>query len=197
MNITCRPVIKSILMRDYQGMQEGLDMTDPLNELLDPNDKTVLEIAEKGINALLHSTKAFHNLAERRYIVTNIFGTAQAQWGNLITLAAVYRNQHLSHFINPDELKSLFDKTIQFLEVISHRSSALEVNGKILVGLRDSLFPQAFPTRNASDHQPKPVRQSNGAVRLPSLSMSPVHKSQIGPPLGNMHLGSYSSDREG
>lgn len=78
MNIICRPVIKSILMLDYQGMQESLDPTDPLNQLLDPNDKTVLEIAEKGINALLHSTKAFHNLAERRYIVTNIFGTAQA-----------------------------------------------------------------------------------------------------------------------
>ncbi|KAI7908360.1 hypothetical protein M9X92_012231 [Pyricularia oryzae] len=116
-------------------------MTDPLNELLDPNDKTVLALAKTGINALVHSTKAFHNLAERRYIVTNIFGTAQAQWGNLITLAAVYRNQHLSHFINPDELKDLFDKMIQFLKVVSHRSSALEVDGKILVGLRNSLFP--------------------------------------------------------
>ncbi|KAI6463129.1 hypothetical protein MCOR16_009094 [Pyricularia oryzae] len=52
MNITCRPVIKSILMRDYQ-MQEGLDMTDPLNELLDPKNQTVLEIAERGINALV------------------------------------------------------------------------------------------------------------------------------------------------
>ncbi|KAI7910407.1 hypothetical protein M0657_011385 [Pyricularia oryzae] len=187
MNITCRPVIKSILMRDCQGMQEGLDMTDPLNELLDPNDKTVLALAKRGINALVHSTKAFHNLAERRYIVTNIFGTAQAQWGNLITLAAVYRNQHLSHFINPDELKDLFDKMIQFLKVVSHRSSALKVDGKIL----------AFPTRDASDHQPKPAPQSNGLVCLPSLSLSPVHKSPIGPPLGNIHLGSYSSDREG
>ncbi|KAH9427459.1 hypothetical protein MCOR02_012091 [Pyricularia oryzae] len=196
-NIICRPIIKSILMRNCPGMQEGLDMTDPLNKLLDPKNETVLEIAGRGINAFVHSTKAFHNLAERRYIVTNIFGTAQAQWGNLITLAAVHRNQHLSHFINPGKLKYLFDKTIQFLEVISHRSNALEVDGKILVGLRHSFFPQAFPTRNASDHQPKPVPQSNGPVRLPSLSMSPVHKSPIGPPLGNIHLGSNSSDREG
>lgn len=78
MNIICRPVIKSILMKDYPGTQEGLDKSDPLNELLDPSDNTVLEIAKTGINALIHSTKAFHNLAERRYIVTNIFGTAQA-----------------------------------------------------------------------------------------------------------------------
>ncbi|KAI6535057.1 hypothetical protein MCOR05_006108 [Pyricularia oryzae] len=78
MNIICRPVIRSILMLNYQGTQEWLDLTDPLNELLDPRDKTVLDIAKSGINALLHSTKAFHGLAERRYIVTNIFGTAQA-----------------------------------------------------------------------------------------------------------------------
>ncbi|KAI6463125.1 hypothetical protein MCOR16_009098 [Pyricularia oryzae] len=141
MNIICRPVIKSILGRDYAGKQEGIDMTDPLNEFVDPYNQEILDIAQRGINALIHSTKAFHNLPERRYIVTNIFGTAQAQWGNLITLAAVYRNKHLSHFINPLELKYLFDRMIQFLEVISHRSSAFEVDRKILVGLRLSLFP--------------------------------------------------------
>ncbi|KAI6474614.1 hypothetical protein MCOR13_011898, partial [Pyricularia oryzae] len=77
-NIICRPIIKSVLMLDCPGMQEGLDPTDPLNGPLDPKDKTVLKIAKRGINALIHSTKAFHSLSERRYIVTNIFGTAQA-----------------------------------------------------------------------------------------------------------------------
>ncbi|KAI6277679.1 hypothetical protein MCOR34_011323 [Pyricularia oryzae] len=77
-NIICRPIIKSVLMLDCPGMQEGLDPTDPLNGPLDPKDKTVLEIAKRGINALIYSTKAFHSLSERRYIVTNIFGTAQA-----------------------------------------------------------------------------------------------------------------------
>ncbi|TLD10428.1 hypothetical protein PgNI_06223 [Pyricularia grisea] len=191
MNIICRPVIKSILMLDYQGMQESLDPTDPLNQLLDPNDKTVLEIAEKGINALLHSTKAFHNLAERRYIVTNIFGTAQAQWGNLITLAAVYRNQHLSHFIDAGELKYLFDKMIQFLEVISHRSSALEVDGKILVGLRDSLFPPGFSrpethsATSSSAPQSTSIHTSMATQHaFQPLPMSPVHTSPIVPQFG-------------
>lgn len=78
MNIICRPIIKSILSTGYMAKQEGVDMTDPLNGFVDPYDESVLEIAQSGINALVHSTQAFHNLAERRYIVTNIFGTAQA-----------------------------------------------------------------------------------------------------------------------
>lgn len=81
MNIICRPIIKSILEREYiqtNQVDANLDRTDPLNELVDPHDSTVLEIARRGINALLHSTKAFHGLGEKRYIVTNIFGTAQA-----------------------------------------------------------------------------------------------------------------------
>ncbi|KAH9427535.1 hypothetical protein MCOR02_012166 [Pyricularia oryzae] len=144
MNIICRPIIKSILEREYiqtNQVDANLDRTDPLNELVDPYDSTVLEIARRGINALLHSIKAFHGLGEKRYIVTNIFGTAQAQWGNLITLAAVYKNKHLSQLVDLRELQSLFDKTIQFLGVIAHRSSAFEIGRKILVDLRESLFP--------------------------------------------------------
>lgn len=156
MNIICRPIIKSILQGDIQTNQvdANLDRTDSLNELVDPHDSTVLEIARRGINALLHSTKAFHGLRERRYIVTNIFGTAHAQWGNLITLAAVYKNKHLSQLVDPRELQSLFDKTIQFFGVVAHQSSALETDRKILVGLRESLFPgegtELRPTTSAA-----------------------------------------------
>ncbi|KAH9427196.1 hypothetical protein MCOR02_012391 [Pyricularia oryzae] len=164
-----------------QGMQEGFDTTDPLNELLDPNDKTVLGIADRGINALIHSTKAFHNLPERRYIVTNIFGTVQA-------------SRYLSHFIDPEELKSLFDKIIQFLEVVSHRSSALEVGGKILIGLRDSLFPTGFSRpETLPTISPNPPHNPMAPSVFHPLSMSLVHNSPIGPPsglLGNIHLGS-------
>ncbi|TLS20594.1 uncharacterized protein PpBr36_11311 [Pyricularia pennisetigena] len=128
-NIICRPVIKSILEREYiqtNQVDASLDRTDPLNEELDPDDSFVRDIAKRGINALLHSTKAFHGLKETRYIVTNIFGTAQAQWGNLITLAAVYKNKHLSQL---------------FFDVVACQSSALEIGREILVGLKKSLFP--------------------------------------------------------
>ncbi|TLS20801.1 uncharacterized protein PpBr36_10906, partial [Pyricularia pennisetigena] len=70
----------------------------------------------------------------------------------------------------------LFDKVIQFLRLVSHRSSALEVDGKILSSLRDSLFPKGV-SRDAPDHQPKHAPQFNGPVRLPSLSMSSAQNS--------------------
>lgn len=77
-NIICRPIIKFVLMLNCPGMQEGFDPTNPLNGPLDPKDKIVLEIAKRGINAFIYNTKTFHSFSKRRYIVTNIFGTAQA-----------------------------------------------------------------------------------------------------------------------
>lgn len=77
MTIICRPIIKPILSIGYMANQDSIDITDPLNEFVDPYNEGVLEIAQKGINALIHSTKAFHSLVDRRYIVTNVFGTAQ------------------------------------------------------------------------------------------------------------------------
>lgn len=193
MNIICRPVIKSILERDYLQVRQtdsDIDKTDPLNELLDPHDEQVLKIAKRGIHALLQSTKAFHGLQEQRYIVTNIFGTAQAQWGNLITLAAVYKNEHLTRFIDPEELNRLFGKMIQFLEVVSHQTSALEMDKRILVGLRENLFPSMFPppelpTTSASSNAVNVAAYPHTSVpaqpAFPPLPISPFYSSPIGP----------------
>lgn len=41
-------------------------------------DPGVVEMARKGIKALIESTRAFHNLGELRPIITNVFGTAHA-----------------------------------------------------------------------------------------------------------------------
>jgi hypothetical protein len=38
----------------------------------------IYRFAVKGVKALIESTRAFHGLKEKRYIVTNIFGTAHA-----------------------------------------------------------------------------------------------------------------------
>ena len=38
----------------------------------------VIEYARRGVNALIESTRAFHGLRDRRFIVTNVFGTAHA-----------------------------------------------------------------------------------------------------------------------
>lgn len=38
----------------------------------------VIEYAKKGINVLIKSTEAFHGLRDKRFIITNVFGTAHA-----------------------------------------------------------------------------------------------------------------------
>lgn len=38
----------------------------------------VFEFAERGIRALIKSTEAFHGLKDKRFIITNVFGTAHA-----------------------------------------------------------------------------------------------------------------------
>lgn len=41
-------------------------------------DPQILEYAAKGIHALIESTRAFHGLDDKRFIITNVFGTAHA-----------------------------------------------------------------------------------------------------------------------
>lgn len=41
-------------------------------------DPKVIENAQKGVDALIQSTKAFHGLGPQRFIITNVFGTAHA-----------------------------------------------------------------------------------------------------------------------
>lgn len=41
-------------------------------------DPKVVELARRGIKALVESTRAFHGLGEKRPIITNVFGTAHA-----------------------------------------------------------------------------------------------------------------------
>lgn len=38
----------------------------------------VIKLAERGIRAVIKSTEAFHGLKDKRFIITNVFGTAHA-----------------------------------------------------------------------------------------------------------------------
>lgn len=127
---------------------------DPSSQLPVPeiaaDDSTVREYASKGIRALIHSTRAFHNIGppwEKRLIVTNVWGTAHAQWGNMLVLQASYMNpilkplllQHISY----EDLRMLFNHTIRFLKLVASPSSALTSDWKILVhtGCKSGLWP--------------------------------------------------------
>ncbi|KAH8820897.1 hypothetical protein F5884DRAFT_661141 [Xylogone sp. PMI_703] len=103
----------------------------------------VLEYAKSCIQALVKSTTAFHGLPQdKRLIVTNVWGTAHAQWGNMLTLQAVYCDPILKEFIDPKLLASLLRKTIRFLRQVAQPSSALWTDIKILehTGIKNGLL---------------------------------------------------------
>ncbi|WQF76967.1 Putative zn(2)Cys(6) fungal-type DNA-binding domain-containing protein [Colletotrichum destructivum] len=106
----------------------------------DELDPEVKSWAERGINALIQSTRAFHGVDSKRLLVTNIFGTAHAQWGNLLILAAAYKDPYLHHFIERTQLQELFRKTIDMLNRHAQPSSALTIDMHILQHIGKELF---------------------------------------------------------
>lgn len=92
--ITYRPFIRQILQFTHSIHQHPSSPNPPTWSEFRPDiiapgirpgaksireiDHRVVELARKGIKALVESTRAFHNLGEDRPIITNIFGTAHA-----------------------------------------------------------------------------------------------------------------------
>ncbi|KAJ0128354.1 hypothetical protein HZ326_28549 [Fusarium oxysporum f. sp. albedinis] len=128
-------------------------------------DPEVVELAKKGIKALIESTRAFHGLGDKRPIITNVFGTAHAQWGNLLILSAAFCDPILHIYVDEELLRTLFHKTIQFLRQSATATSALRTDMHILEGLQRDLFSYNLWTNSnfSSDtsapsyHTPKPV----------------------------------------
>ncbi|KAK6206237.1 hypothetical protein QIS74_13656 [Colletotrichum tabaci] len=106
----------------------------------DELDPEVKAWAERGIKALIQSTRAFHGVDSKRLLVTNIFGTAHAQWGNLLILAAAYKDPHLHRLIERTQLQELFRKTIDMLNMHAQSSSALTIDMHILQHIEEELF---------------------------------------------------------
>lgn len=129
-------------------------------------DPQVVELAKKGIKALIESTRAFHGLGEKRPIITNVFGTAHAQWGNLLVLSAAFKDPVLHSYVDEELLRTLFHKTIQFLRQSATATSSLRTDMHILEGLQRDLFMYPDPRTTSSFssgtsapgyHTPRPV----------------------------------------
>lgn len=139
--ITYRRFVRYII--DYNRAKEGIPFPqEPEYDGITFNNATITR-AEKALTALKESTRAFWMLGAgdgRRIVVTNIFGTAHAQWGNLLTLAVAYRDPTLSKFLDEDEMKLLFCKTIRFIELNAAASSALAIDARLLRGLAHELL---------------------------------------------------------
>jgi len=158
--ITYRPFVRQILERNFQKMSNESPMpasdfrSDVVMPVIGPNNDIppqMIEYAVKGVGALIESTRAFHGLKEKRFVVTNIFGTAHAQWGNLLTLAAVFRDPTLCGYVNEQLLKELFTKTISFFRIIAPPTSALHIDLRILEGLERKLWGRSTNTE-VMDH---------------------------------------------
>ncbi len=63
-----------------------------------------------------------------------------SQWGNLLTLAAAFKDPTLNRHIEEHVLKELFKKTIAFFDLTAQPSSALAIDRRILFALRQELW---------------------------------------------------------
>ncbi|QSZ36517.1 hypothetical protein DSL72_006397 [Monilinia vaccinii-corymbosi] len=119
-------------------------------------DAQALVYAKNGIQALVNSTRAFHGLGEGRLLVTNPWGTAHAQWGNVLTLQAAWNDQILrplfDGILDKDGLSDLLTRTLNFLGIVATRSSALYTDMKILVsaGKYTGLLDKDFQARHVA-----------------------------------------------
>ena len=102
----------------------------------------ILQSAKICVAAAIQSTEAFDNIINKqRLIVTNIFGTAHAQFGNMLVLATTYKSR-LSFLIPRYKLEHLFSRTIKFLQSLQPISETLAKDALILDKLRDVVFDE-------------------------------------------------------
>ncbi|KAE8377787.1 hypothetical protein BDV26DRAFT_304778 [Aspergillus bertholletiae] len=95
------------------------------------------------IDSAMLSTVAFDGI-EGRPVVTNIFGTAHAQFGNMLVLSATYMSS-LSELVDGSKLEELLRRTIKFLLQSRNISPSLRADARILTEIYEKIFG---PPRN-------------------------------------------------
>ncbi|KAF2147209.1 uncharacterized protein K452DRAFT_3403 [Aplosporella prunicola CBS 121167] len=93
----------------------------------------VISTSKRCVDAAIQSTLAFDGVESpsQRLIVTNIYGTAHAQFGNMLVLAAV-RRSWLRDLIPLARLNELMERTIKFLRRLIPISPTMRVDVAIL-----------------------------------------------------------------
>lgn len=107
----------------------------------------VQEYIKMCLHALVQSTTAFHGLGDPgkdRIIVTNIWGTAHAQFGNMLTLIAAHQDTILTGIIPESKIRDLLEKTLRFLRLNALPTSALMTDFVVLqdIGRKTNLLPE-------------------------------------------------------
>ncbi|TFB04271.1 hypothetical protein CCMA1212_003803 [Trichoderma ghanense] len=203
--ITYRPFVRQILQWSFEVKRHPSSPHVPvMSEYRDgiiapyirPDTKTssqldpgIIELARKGIVALIESTKSFHGLGEKRPIITNVFGTAHAQWGNLLVLSAAFKDPVLHKFVNEDLLRSLFHKTIAFLRQSATHTSSLRIDMHILEGLQRDLFPMDGRTASSFSSNLSHPTPKLPIVTAPHSSSDPNIAQPMPPQPPPPHIG--------
>lgn len=107
-----------------------------------PSDM-IKQKARTCVWAAIKSTEAFDGVPDR-LIVTNITGTAHAQFGNMLVLAATYKTdlRWLSDLVPREKMQQLFRRTINFLSRLKYTSKTANTDMEILRTVEWNLFGQ-------------------------------------------------------
>ncbi|KAF1352956.1 hypothetical protein EJ07DRAFT_168669 [Lizonia empirigonia] len=123
------------------------------------DQRSIIGVAAKCINAAIQSTIAFDRVGAapgskyvkfdasartRRLVVTNIFGTMHAQFGNMLVLAAVFKSQLCRYLprdtqLTKNNLILLMDRTCRVLGEIAPNSPILCMDIRILRSIQKQL----------------------------------------------------------
>lgn len=74
----------------------------------------------------------------------------RSQWGNMLVLAATFKDPILHTMVDESLLRALFARTIRFLRQSATATSSLRIDMHILEGLQHDLFPQDLSKTNSS-----------------------------------------------
>ncbi|KAJ6126176.1 transcriptional regulator family: Fungal Specific TF [Penicillium samsonianum] len=115
------------------------------------------------IQSAIKSTEAFDGVGGHRLLVTNIFGTSHAQFGNMLVLSATYMSS-LKELVEPETLERLLVRTIGFLIQSKSISPTLRADARILTEIYEKIFHRAPDLRQASmsSHTPSLSSQTTG-----------------------------------
>lgn len=138
---------------DPKSVSRNAQMVD-----LSPDQREMVNLASTCIDAAIQSTIAFDRVGaaegsgysdyrstrKDRLVLTNIFGTLHAQFGNMLVLAAVYRSPLRKHLprdtkLTKRNLSHLYERTFQVLEDWAPNSPILEVDLQILKNVHGKL----------------------------------------------------------
>ena len=136
---------------------------------LSENQENIINVACQCIESAIQSTIAFDRIGaaedspyegykstrNTRLVLTNIFGTCHAQFGNMLVLAAVVKSRLYAHLpdntsLTPKNLSALFERTLNLLDEVAPNSPVLKVDFDILNNLRTQLISDGTLPYNRS-----------------------------------------------